>query len=60
MWKQLFKLVKKVGKAKAKADGLVKGNKVRQSLAEYKKVLDIEGLNNHNIESSVLRTLCTS
>mmetsp|Transcript_13690 Transcript_13690/g.34406 ORF Transcript_13690/g.34406 Transcript_13690/m.34406 type:complete len:529 (-) Transcript_13690:137-1723(-) len=57
---QIFKLVKKVAKLKAKADGLAKGNKLRQALTEYKKILQVEGLNNHNIESSVLRTLCTS
>ncbi|QDZ24463.1 DnaJ-like protein [Chloropicon primus] len=56
----LYKLVKKVGKLKAKADKLAQENKLRQSLAEYKKLAELEDLNNREIETSTIRILCTS
>ena len=42
----LYKRVKKVGKLRAKAEKLAKDNKVRQAVAEYKKIANMEDLGN--------------
>ncbi|WZN58660.1 DnaJ-like protein [Chloropicon roscoffensis] len=56
----LYKRVKKVGKLRAKAEKLAKDNKVRQAVAEYKKIANMEDLGNKEVERETVRTLCTS